>query len=275
MTGDRASLNLAQAGHLLVLSNGHRHHIPGVHDLRVCGGGFPVQSRGLIHGIYLAGAGQEVHASHLHRAGKSTTDRTVTVTGLLAGAALAYQGSVRGVQLAEGALVLALETVVAGAGIVVGGLHEEGNLRSIRIVQASHKGDILTNGAFGGAAILATVLSHIGRRVPVAGGVLNLRNLVLGRVVVGTRGGDVLGQHVQGVGAVHGTAQHHDFRTGLQVALAANVSATLTGGGALSLHLFGCAGCRSGSGVCDRRGFLRFSGCRGFGCLRLGALCGG
>ena len=221
-----------------------------------------MQSRGLIRGIHLASAGQEVHASHLHRTGKSTTDRTVTVTGLLTGAALAHQGSIRGVQLTEGALVIALETVIAGTGIVVGGLHEEGNRGSIRVFQTSHKGDILTDSALGGAAILATVLSHRVLRVPVAGGVLNLRNLVLGQVVVGTRGGDVLGQHIQGVGAVHGTAQHHDFRTGLQVALASDVSAALAGGGALSLHFFGCAGRRSSRGVCDRGGgSLRLSGC--------------
>ena len=234
-----------------------------------------MQNRGLIHGIHLAGAGQEVHASHLHRTGKSTTDRTVTVTGLLTGAALAHQGSIRGVQLAEGALVIALETVIAGTGIVVGGLHEERDLGSIRVFQTSHKGDILTDSALGGAAILATVLSHRVLRVPVAGGVLNLRNLVLGQVVVGTRGGDVLGQHVQGVGAVHGTAQHHDFRTSLQVALAANVSAALAGGGAFSLHLFGRAGSVTGGGCCRDGGCLCISGCGGIGRLRLGALAGG
>ena len=234
-----------------------------------------MQSRGLIHGIHLTGAGQEVHASHLHRAGKRTTDRAVTVAGLLTGAALAHQGSVRGVQLAEGALVIALETVIASARIIVGGLHEERNLGGVRILQARHESDILANGAFGGTAILATVLSHLVLRVPVAGGVLNLRNLVLGQVVVGTRGGDVLGQHVQGVGAVHGTAQHHDFRAGLQVALASDVSAALAGGGALSLHLLGRTGSVTGGGCCRDGGCLCISGCGGFGRLRLGALAGG
>ena len=235
-----------------------------------------MQSRGLIHGIHLAGAGLEVHASYLHRAGKRTTDRAVTVAGLLTGAALAHQGSVRGVQLAEGALVIALETVIASARIIVGGLHEERNLGGIRILQARHESDILANGAFGGAAILATVLSHLVLRVPVAGGILHLRHLVLGQVVVGTRSGDVFGQHVQGVGAVHGTAQHHDFRAGLQVALASDVSAALAGGGALSLHLFGRAGRLGSGGVRDRCGAsLRLSGCGGLGRLRLGALAGG
>ena len=276
MAANRASLNLTEAGQLITIGSGHSHHIPGVHHLRVCGGGLPVQSRGLIHGIHLTGAGQEVHASHLHRAGKRTTDRAVTVAGLLTGAALAHQGSVRGVQLAEGALIVALETVVAGTGVVPGRIHEERNVGSVRILQASHEGDIIANSAFGGTAILATVLSHLVLRVPVAGGILNLRHLVLGQVVVGTRGGDVFGQHVQGVGAVHGTAQHHDFRAGLQVALTSDVSAALAGGGALSLHLFGRTGRRSDSGVCDRcGGCLRLSGCGGLGRLRLGALCGG
>ena len=99
---------------------------------------------------------------------------------------------------------------------------------------------------------------------------------MLGQVVVGTRSGDVFGQHVQGVGAVHGTAQHHDFRAGLQVALASDVSAALAGGGALSLHLFGRAGRLGSGGVRDRCGAsLRLSGCGGFGRLRLGALAGG
>ena len=123
-------------------------------------------------------------------------------------------------------------------------------LGGVQILQARHESDILANGGFGGTAILATVLNHLVLRVPVAGGILNLRHLVLGQVVVGTRGGDVFGQHVQGVGAVHGTAQHHDFRAGLQVALASDVSAALAGGGALSLHLFGRAGSVTGGGCC-------------------------
>ena len=97
---------------------------------------------------------------------------------------------------------------------------------------------------------------------------------MLGQVVVGTRGGDVFGQHVQGVGAVHGTAQHDDLRPGLQVALTTNVPATLAGGGAFSLHLFGRARSVTGGSRCRGGGFLRLSGCGGLGRLRLSALAG-
>ncbi|CNI59425.1 Uncharacterised protein [Mycobacterium tuberculosis] len=234
-----------------------------------------MQGRGgdILH-VLIVGTRSKIHAGDAHRCREGTTHRAVTIGELTAQTTLTGQSRLSGVQLAEGALIVALETIVTGTRIVPGRIHEERNVGSVRILQASHEGDILANSTFGGTAVLTTVLRHLVLRVPVAGGVLNLRSLMLGQVVVSTRGGDVLGQHIQRVSAVHGTAQHHDLRPGLQVALASDVPAALASGGALSLHLFGRARSVTGGSRCRGGGFLRLSRCGGFGCLRLGALAG-
>ena len=64
----------------MTLSCGHSHHILSVHHLRVCGAGFRVQTRGLIRGIYLAGAG--IVIGGLHEEGSGYCEWLAVLEGL-------------------------------------------------------------------------------------------------------------------------------------------------------------------------------------------------